>query len=610
MLFSGATTDQTFGTLTIPATGHAFTTPGAFADSISLAPSEGQQTYSLTMTNRAGYTTNIARTIIRDVTPPSLIVTAPTAAAPATSASTYPVAGSWSDLTPTTVRVDGDSVAAGPSGSFSLSVPLDMGPNGIFIEAKDAAGNRSTIKRFVYRSPNESGARDSSNIAPTALPATEIAAFRQAIQFLWTTIPLVQNGLNTAKLVAGREAVIRGRTIARDFGPVPNVTVSVMDHPEFGYSVTRTDGKFDLAVNGGSTYVLRFNKPEFLEVQRSVDAPILDYALVGDVALIGQSARLLPVATDVFRSVVGRFESDVTGDRQLTMMFEPGTVCSVTPYGANSPTNFSSFQVRLKEYTVGGNGDEAMPGTLPASTAYTYCVDMGLREADSLAGSSAIRPQVTFSHPVVTYVKEFLGLRVGTAMPSGEYDQQRARWNADENGWVVRVAGISNGVATLETDGVPGADAPARLTQLGITQAELSEVARLFSVGDSLWRVRVSHFSPHDFNLNVAQVTNAGTLNMANAGQLANLIDSPSATCGCVIENENRVLGEAIPVSGTSYVLNYRSNRQPGDVSMRRIRIPLIGVSPPPGLRKIRLQVDVAGRRYEQSFTPAEAGSP
>ena len=49
------------------------------------------------------------------------------------------------------------------------------------------------------------------------------------------------------------------------------------------------------------------------------------------------------------------------------------------PDGSTQP--LTDLHVRVTEYTVGALGDEAMPGELPAGSAYTYAADYTVDEA-------------------------------------------------------------------------------------------------------------------------------------------------------------------------------------------------------------------------------------
>jgi YD repeat-containing protein len=576
-------------------------------------PIDGLYTLKVRVVDRAGYATEVTRHVIRDTAAPVVWINSPPANAPTVTTDYVTVSGVWSDTSITAVTVDGDLAAApDSSGTFSVSVPLDLGPNGILLRARDAVGHVFQTKRYVYRaSIGEPAPRDSSQINLTQVDDTQGSTFRDQVGFLYRGADPYQSANDTLALIAGREAVVRGRVLARDFGSLPGVSVRVLDHPEFGESVTRADGTYSLVVNGGGALVLRFIKTGFLESQRVIDVPIQDYAMPDDVALIGRSGRSYQVDNDSMRVVEGRFESDANGDRRLWMIVPQGTAATVTPSGG-SPIQYSSFRIRLKEFTVGSSGEQSMPGTLPPSTAYTYCVGVSLVEADSILGTQpfgTLAPDITFNQPIITYTREFLGMRVGSPVPTGVYDSHPGKWVARPDGWVVRIAGSSGGLATLDTDGDGAPDGDARYASLGITTAERARLLTMFAIGDSLLRVPVDHFSALDHNYNEGANRNARATSAARAGPASSVVDDPSCSVGCVIENENRVLGETIPLRGVPYSLHYRSSRQPGDRAMRWIRVPLAGATRPDGLLGVRLQVDVAGRRFKYHFDAAGAPS-
>src|SRR6185436_11902909 len=104
--------------------------------------------------------------------------------------------------------------------------------------------------------------------------------------------------------------------------------------------------------------------------------------------------------------------------------------------------------------------------------------------------------------PVSFYVGNFLGLSVGTGVPVGYYDNDAATWIPSENGRVIKVVSISGGLADLDTNGDATADSAAALTALGITTAEQQQLAAVYTVGQSLWRVPLTHLSRWDCNLN------------------------------------------------------------------------------------------------------------
>ena len=138
-----------------------------------------------------------------------------------------------------------------------------------------------------------------------------------------------------------------------------------------------------------------------------------------------------------------------------------------------------------------------MPGELPASSGYTYAVELTVDEAMANGGGD-----VRFSPPPIHYVENFLGFPVGSIVPVGSYDRPKRRMGALlATVACIQILSISNGLAELDLNGsgVP-ADASA-LAELDVTEAERQQLADLYGPGQSLWRVPISHFSPWDCNL-------------------------------------------------------------------------------------------------------------
>ncbi|MCC6652174.1 MAG: hypothetical protein IT348_13560 [Candidatus Eisenbacteria bacterium] len=583
----------------------------SWSDSLSLAAQDGKNTFVFTA-NRVECSPVL--TVFRDTQAPvmEILSPAPEVMAAPTTQDTITFVIRVTDLTRTGVFVDGDEVGFVPLGAgfedFTVQVPLDLGSNRIHFRAIDQLGDTTRLDRLIQRVAVDEPAPVSASVVPHGMPTTVASTFWEQVRFLWGGTPPLQAGADTTKMSAERLAVIRGRVIARELGALPHVQVRVLGHEEFGYALTREDGAFDLAVNGGAPLTLRYTKPGFLESQRVVDTAPLDFAQVADVAMLGESTRKYAVNTATPQKVVSRFETDGNGDRRLTMLFEAGARCTLSGNGQQQV--LTEFQVRAKEYTVGSGGDEAMPGTLPPSSAYTYCVNLSLVEADALVSPNGAPPTMEFSKPVVTYVREFLGVPVGSIVPSGAYDFVTGAWVPSEDGVVVRIINRGQGVANLDTDGDHEPDSAARYEALGVTAVEAEQIAAEYAYEDVLWRVRLDHFSPHDYNFNQAAVATAQAQSPAGVTSLGTVITDPELTCACVIENENRVLGETIPIVGTPYSLHYRSSRQPGDVAMRWLHIPLLGATPPADLVRVHVTVDIAGRRFWRIFTVAEAGTP
>jgi hypothetical protein len=76
-------------------------------------------------------------------------------------------------------------------------------------------------------------------------------------------------------------------------------------------------------------------------------------------------------------------------------------------------------------------------------------------------------------------------------------------WIPLASGRIIKIIDVTGGMANLDIDGDDDSDATdaAGYTGLGITDAERTHLGtNLYSTGQSLWRVQLSHFSPIDLN--------------------------------------------------------------------------------------------------------------
>ena len=445
----------------------------------------------------------------------------------------------------------------------------------------------------INATPPPDPATVASSIDPTV--ATNI---NTATAFLYTGANPIQTGVAPGTIEARRTAVLRGMVHTRDGAALSGVTITILAHPEFGQTVSRVDGAFDLAVNGGGQLTVNYQKSGFLPVQRAVVAPWGEYASAPDVVMISFDTAVTTVDLNVASMQVARGSPviDVDGARQATILFPAGTTAMlVLPNGSTQPLN--TLNVRASEYTVGDSGPNAMPAPLPPSSGYTYAVELSVDEAVA-AGATEVR----FSQAVPTYVENFLGFPVGGAVPAGYYDRVKGQWIASANGRVIKVLGITGGLADLDTDGDTVIDDATKLTALGITDAERTRLAQLYLPGQTLWRVPITHFTPWDFNWPFGPPLDA----IAPPGNKKKpKVKKTNKRCGSIIGCEDQSLGEAIPVSGTPWQLHYQSERTPGRRDAYTLNIPVSGPAAiPSSMRAMRVEVKIAGRLYRQAFAP------
>ena len=255
---------------------------------------------------------------------------------------------------------------------------------------------------------------DPATVAPPSdlTVPTDIAS---STAFLFTGSDPIQTGVAPGTIDPQRAAIVRGVVGGRDGNPVGGVTVSILGRPEFGSTLTRADGKFDLAVNGGERLNVNYQKDGFLPAQRQVETRWRDYSWAEPLVLVpfDTVTSTVQAGAGVMQVARGSSVTDADGTRQATALFPAGTQALMSfPDGSGVP--LGTFHVRATEYTVGNTGRAAMPAELPSSSAYTYAVELSIDEA-VMAGART----VSFSQAVPVYLENFLGIPVGTRVPAG-----------------------------------------------------------------------------------------------------------------------------------------------------------------------------------------------
>jgi RHS repeat-associated protein len=439
-----------------------------------------------------------------------------------------------------------------------------------------------------------------ADVAPP-LDQTVATSVFAATEFLYTGSDPIQTGVAPGTIESQRATVLRGKVIAPDGQPVVGAVITVHSHPEFGQTISRVDGMFDMVVNGGGLLTINYTMEGFLPVQRQVQVPWQEYVFLPDVAMIRPDPEVTNIdmtSTTSYQIARGSQVTDGDGARRATLLFPPGTTAEVIlPDGSTQVA--SNLNVHVTEYTVGPNGPQAMPAELPQNVAYTYCMEVLAEEALAKVNGK----DVLLNQPVYLYLENFLNFPAGTPLPVGYYDNDRSVWVPSENGIVLQILGISGGLADIDVDGDGLIDTGSVLLDMGITDAEREELAGLYQPGESLWRAPLQHFSTWDVNQGWGPPDDGEFPNQSPPPDDGDGDGDPCFSEGSsIIECQNQVLGEQISLVATPYSLNYRSNRVPG--FSNPYTIPVSGDTVPASLRRIDLELSIAGRKYEEVFPP------
>ncbi|KAM9181326.1 teneurin-1 isoform 2-T2 [Dugong dugon] len=82
-----------------------------------------------------------------------------------------------------------------------------------------------------------------------------------------------------------RACVIRGQVVAVDGTPLVGVNVSFLHHSDYGFTISRQDGSFDLVAVGGMSVILIFDRSPFLSETRTLWLPWNQFIVVEKVTM-------------------------------------------------------------------------------------------------------------------------------------------------------------------------------------------------------------------------------------------------------------------------------------------------------------------------------------
>ncbi len=425
---------------------------------------------------------------------------------------------------------------------------------------------------------------------PSAIDPTVATHLGDSTRFIWDGPGAVQTGVTPGAIRRELSSVLRGVVRGADGVGLSDVRVTLLGGGKYGQTLTRAKGEFDFVVNGGTLVTLQMEKAGFLPSQRQIRTTPLEFAAPIDVVLLTEAPATALTLGGPAQWVDGRVESDKDGSRTLSLFVPAGTSATfVLPTGTTAAP--SEVHFRATEYTVGDIGPRAMPADLPIDSGYTYATELSFDEARA---QSALR--IDFSQTIYSYVDNFLGLNVGTTVPNGSYDRQRGVWVPEDSGRVITILGATAGLADIDSNGDGVAD-----DELALSLDERTLLATHRTVGTSLWRMPMKHFS--DWNLSRRAGPGAVLpLEPTDLGEKKKERDCGRG--GSYIECENRVLSEGIAIPGTPYFLVYRSDRVPGRKIAYDVRIPLTPSTIPSVLKRVELEVMVAGQKHVSSFAP------
>ena len=427
-----------------------------------------------------------------------------------------------------------------------------------------------------------------------ALNRTVVSTVNDAAAFLYQGDNPLQKDADPTAFDPKRVAMLRGSVADATGKALSGVRVTIQGHKEYGYTLTRSDGAYDLAVNGGVRLLLDFSLDGYLPAQRAVQPGWQRRVVVDDLGLVAATGKTSQVSAEANTSqpITGPVVTDDYGKREPLIIFEPGTVAhAVMNDGSREP--LSSLSVTVTEYPFGSS--KASPGTSVTKTGVFYGLDFEVAEATKLGAS-----HVEFSTPVSVFVENFLGLPVGTSLPLGYYDRALGQWQNGKTGQVIQILDVTGGTATVDANGDGSADDSATLSGIGITASDLTRLAERYPPSTQLWHGNVAHFSAYQAQIPLNAP--AGSVAPTGYGLRTGVPDVPSRQGPILIEPQ--AINQAIPITGTPYSLQYQSMRSMTYGSGYKLELPVTSDTVPPGLKRITTRLSVGGMTFDGTLDP------
>lgn len=264
---------------------------GSFSKSVNL--SEGSNTITVVATNAVGLSTTKTVSVTRDMTGPTLTVSAPTNNL-VTAASSITVSGTVSDAHGvSSLTINGTAVTVAANGSFSKAVTLSAGANTITVIATDSVGNTTTVTRTVKKATSGPTLTITAPTANSVIRATSV-----------TVTGTISDSVST----------VSGVTVNGSAATVTNGT--------FSKSVNLTEGANTITVVGTNAVGLTTTKT--VTVTRDMSGPTVTWT--------SPANGLVTAASSI---TVSGTVTDSQGVKSLTVN---GTTVSVGSNGAFSKT--------------------------------------------------------------------------------------------------------------------------------------------------------------------------------------------------------------------------------------------------------------------------------
>ncbi|WP_456415524.1 PKD domain-containing protein, partial [Thiolapillus sp.] len=452
--------------------------------------------------------------------------------------------------------------------------PKVSGYFGIYVRVTDAKG-ASAYQYFNLRvepvSPGQPGDVPAPGFQPLPFPG-----YFERNRFLVESIPPAQTDTLIGNFSPDRASGVAGRVVDARGNALPGVKVSVAGRPEYGATLTRSDGSYRLLLNGGGQQQIAFARDDYVVAQQVARPAWNRDQVLKDLRLLVKQ----PQATELYSSTAGGLLQSVPDNPALlspVLLFDTGM--AVFPGGSSVALPPSeALYLRLTDFSRSGN--DSLP--VPLAEAWSGSSVVALVADGHDAGLS-------FGGSMPLYLPNHQQFPVGTALPAGRYNREKGGWLPAGTGHVLQLVDVTNGLAELSLDAAGTPLDAAGLAQLGISEHERAWLAQHHAVGALLLR---------------APLTGTGVWAVGLPLQSQVPQEQPPADNPVDLTEAQPLVKQFLAMEGTPYELHYSSERVPGYAAARTLVIPLTGEQVSTHLRRVELIVRIAGQMHRAVFAP------
>ncbi|MCP4911509.1 MAG: hypothetical protein GY909_00205 [Oligoflexia bacterium] len=498
------------------------------------------------------------------------------------------------------VEIDGIEIES--ASNEVVFTPTTIGIKDLVLKVVTANGSKSINSTIKVEKVVEL-AMDPVDVIAQMPPKTEsqleVESFVERNEFLFFGSNPIQKDTSLEDFEKFSSSMVRGVVRDTEGNQLSGVKISLLDKEQYGFTTTTANGEFSYMIPAGVSQTLVYEKPGYLSVQRNINVEVNNYSYQDNVILLPISKKVTKVDFGEETTIAfGEKVNDERGEREIFTVFPEGTTATMIMEDGTEKV-IDSASVRFTEYTVGREGVDRMPGSLPETSEYTFAFEASIDEA-IVEGAKTVE----FNKPLFTYVTNFLNLPAGSLVPSGYYNREEGRWIAEPDGMVVKILSKENGKVSVSLTPDDTAVSDEVLAKLDFTDEELANLHDRYEVGDSFWRMPIMHFTPFDFNFPYFAI-NDGSSPVITPDPLTSLLNlpikNPNLQCGSIIDVENQTLAEEISIDGTNVSLRYESRY--ASLNEERI-VQYFTTSQQNNLQSVSFKV--GGQKIEATLEPVE----